>query len=173
MTRIRSLLTATAVAASLAFGVVGAKAADIVDTAVAAGSFNTLVAAVQAAGLVDTLKGPGPFTVFAPTDEAFATLLEGLDGYDSLEDFASDTEKQLLADILSYHVVVGVQAASTDLSDEQKLATAQGEDVEVDLDSGVFIKDATDVSARVIIPNVESSNGIVHVIDKVMLPPTE
>lgn len=148
----------------------------IVETAQATDALGNLVAALTKADekegtdLIGTLSSDGLFTVFAPTDEAFTTLLEGLEGYDSLDDFASDAEKQILADILSYHVIVGVQAASTDLSDEQMLTTAQGEEVEVSLDSGVFLKDATDTAARVLIPNVETSNGIVHVIDKVLVP---
>ncbi|MGB5170330.1 MAG: fasciclin domain-containing protein [Eudoraea sp.] len=148
----------------------------IVQTAQATDALGNLVAALTKADekegtdLIGTLSSTGPFTVFAPTDEAFNTLLEGLDGYDSLEDFASDDEKQILADILSYHVIPGVAAASTDLTDEQLLKTAQGEEVEVDLNNGVFIKDATESDARVIIPNVETSNGIVHVIDKVLVP---
>jgi len=137
-----------------------AKAADIVDTAVEAGSFNTLVAAVQAAGLVETLKGEGPFTVFAPTDEAFAALPAG-----TVEDLLKPENKDKLVSILTYHVVPG-KVMSTDLSDDMMAATVEGAEIKVDLDNGVMINDANVVTA-----DIEADNGVIHVIDKVIMPP--
>ena len=137
-----------------------AKAADIVDTAVEAGSFNTLVAAVQAAGLVDTLKGEGPFTVFAPTDEAFAALPAG-----TVEDLLKPENKDKLVSILTYHVVPG-KIMSTDLSDDMMAKTVEGAEIKVDLDNGVMINDASVVTA-----DIEADNGVIHVIDKVIMPP--
>ncbi|SLN74973.1 fasciclin domain-containing protein [Ruegeria meonggei] len=132
---------------------------DIVDTAVNAGSFETLVAAVQAAELVDTLKGEGPFTVFAPTDEAFAALPEG-----TVETLLKPENKDQLVAILTYHVVPG-KVMSGDLSDDMTAATVQGGDVTIDLDNGVMVNDANVVQA-----DIETSNGVIHVIDKVILP---
>ncbi|MCG7518750.1 fasciclin domain-containing protein [Ruegeria sp. Ofav3-42] len=132
---------------------------DIVDTAVGAGSFETLVAAVQAAELVDTLKGEGPFTVFAPTDEAFATLPEG-----TVETLLKPENKDQLVAILTYHVVPG-KVMSGDLSDDMTAATVQGGEITVDLDNGVMINDANVVQV-----DIETSNGVIHVIDKVILP---
>lgn len=132
---------------------------DIVDTAVGAGSFETLVAAVQAAELVDTLKGEGPFTVFAPTDEAFAALPEG-----TVETLLKPENKDQLIAILTYHVVPG-KVMSGDLSDDMTAATVQGGDVTIDLDNGVMVNDASVVQA-----DIETSNGVIHVIDKVILP---
>jgi transforming growth factor-beta-induced protein len=138
-----------------------AQDADIVDTAVAAGSFNTLVTAVQAAGLVDTLKSEGPFTVFAPTDEAFAKLPAEV-----LEAALADPEG-LLTQVLLYHVVPG-KVMSTDLSDGLEAATAQGEPVVFTIGDGVaMVNDANIVTA-----DVEASNGVIHVIDTVILPPS-
>lgn len=119
---------------------------------------------------VTTLSADGPFTVFAPTNTAFAALLEDLDGYASLADFDDEADKEVLATILEYHVVVGAAAFSTDLSDGQMITTLQGEDITVNLDGGVFISDATEVDAEVVLADVEASNGVVHVIDKVLLP---
>ncbi|WP_171210927.1 fasciclin domain-containing protein [Ruegeria sp. HKCCA5426] len=132
---------------------------DIVDTAVGAGSFETLVAAVQAAELVDTLKGEGPFTVFAPNDEAFAALPEG-----TVETLLKPENKDQLVAILTYHVVPG-KVMSGDLSDDMKAATVQGGEITIDLDNGVMINDASVVQA-----DIETSNGVIHVIDKVILP---
>ncbi|MEO1109560.1 MAG: fasciclin domain-containing protein [Pseudomonadota bacterium] len=132
---------------------------DIVDTAVAAGSFETLVAAVQAAELVETLKGEGPFTVFAPTDEAFAALPEG-----TVADLLKPENKDQLVAVLTYHVVPG-KVMSGDLSDDMTAATVQGGDITIDLDSGVMVNDANVVQA-----DIETSNGVIHVIDKVILP---
>jgi uncharacterized surface protein with fasciclin (FAS1) repeats len=132
---------------------------DIVDTAIAAGSFETLVAAVQAAELVDTLKGEGPFTVFAPTDDAFDALPEG-----TVADLLKPENKDQLVAVLTYHVVPG-KVMSGDLSDDMTAATVQGGDITIDLDSGVMVNDANVVQA-----DIETSNGVIHVIDKVILP---
>ena len=160
MTRIRSLLTATAVATSLAFGVVSAKAADIVDTAVAAGSFNTLVAAVQAAGLVDTLKGEGPFTVFAPTDEAFAKLPAG-----TVEDLLKPENKDKLVGILTYHVVPG-KVMAADVVTLKSAKTVQGGEVTIAVEGETVKVDGANVTAT----DIECSNGVIQVIDAVILP---
>lgn len=137
-----------------------AKAADIVDTAVAAGSFTTLVAAVQAAGLVDTLKGEGPFTVFAPTDEAFAALPAG-----TVDDLLKPENKDKLVAILTYHVVSG-KVMSTDLKDDMMAKTVEGAEIKIDLDNGVMVNDANVVKADIVV-----DNGVIHVIDKVIMPP--
>ena len=149
-------------AAALAFTAPAfAQDADIVDTAVAAGSFETLVAAVQAAGLVETLKGEGPFTVFAPTDEAFAALPEGT--LDSL--LLPENRDQLIA-ILTYHVIPGEVMAEDILGTESAVETVNGAALTVNaLNDMVEINDATVVTA-----DVDASNGVIHVIDKVLLP---
>jgi uncharacterized surface protein with fasciclin (FAS1) repeats len=135
-----------------------ANAKDIVDTAVAAGSFNTLAAALTAAGLVDTLKGPGPFTVFAPTDAAFAALPAG-----TVEGLLADIPA--LTKVLTYHVVAG-KVMSTDLSEGMKAATVQGSEITITLAGGPKVNGAT-ISAA----DIEASNGVIHVIDAVILPP--
>ena len=135
----------------------GNKMADIVDTAVNAGSFKTLVAAVQAAGLVDTLKGAGPFTVFAPTDEAFSKLPAG-----TVDSLLKDIPQ--LTKILTYHVVSG-KVLSSDVVKLDKATTVQGSDVKIDASQGVKVNDAT-----VVTPDVEADNGVIHVIDSVLLP---
>ncbi|WP_199912702.1 fasciclin domain-containing protein, partial [Muricauda brasiliensis] len=111
----------------------------------------------------------GPFTVFAPTNEAFNDLLAQLDGFDSLDDFSSQQLQDLLAVILTYHVVADA-AFSTDLTDGMSLTTLQGSSLQVVIDGDVFIQDATDVPAQVVDADIEVSNGVVHVIDKVLLP---
>jgi uncharacterized surface protein with fasciclin (FAS1) repeats len=133
--------------------------ADIVDTAVKAGSFNTLVAAVKAAGLVDTLKGAGPFTVFAPTDEAFAKLPDG-----TVDALLKDIPK--LKKILTYHVVSGkVKAADFSLT-LKSATTVEGSDVKIDASNGsVKVNDAT-----VSTPDVAADNGVIHIIDTVLIP---
>jgi uncharacterized surface protein with fasciclin (FAS1) repeats len=131
--------------------------ADIVDTAVGAGSFSTLVAAVQAAGLVDTLKGAGPFTVFAPTDDAFAKLPAG-----TVDALLKDIPK--LAKILTYHVVAG-KVMAADVVKITKATTVEGSDLKVDASNGVKINDAT-----VVTPDVACDNGVIHIIDSVLLP---
>lgn len=133
-------------------------AADIVDTAVAAGNFQTLVSAVEEAGLVDTLKGEGPFTVFAPTDEAFAKIPQ-----EQLESLLAN--KTQLTAVLTYHVIAG-KVMSTDLTDDMAVATVQGENVTINLDEGsVMVNDAKVVQA-----DIECSNGVVHAIDTVLMP---
>ena len=151
-------LTASTMLAVPAFAESHAK--DIVDTAIGAGSFATLVAAVEAAGLVETLKGPGPFTVFAPTDAAFAALPAG-----TVEDLLKPENKDKLAAILTYHVVPG-KVMSTDLTEGMKAATVQGAEVTITLEGGPKVNGAT-ISG----PDVEASNGVIHVIDAVILPP--
>ena len=140
MTRMKTLLAATAVAASMAMGSVAAKAADIVDTAVAAGSFNTLVAAVQAAGLVDTLKGEGPFTVFAPTDEAFAKLPAG-----TVEDLLKPENKDKLVSILTYHVVPGKVMAADIAGKEMGAKTVQGSEAMINATGDAVMIDSAKV----------------------------
>ncbi|WP_420399140.1 fasciclin domain-containing protein [Flagellimonas sp.] len=149
---------------------------NIVETAQDTDALSSLVAALAKADenedsdLITTLSGAGPFTVFAPTNEAFTELLNSLDGFDSLEDFDTDEERAILATILQYHVVAGAAVASGDLTNGQEVTTVQGEDLKIILDGGVFIDDATDQNAEVGIPDVTASNGIVHVINKVLLP---
>ncbi|MFT6195628.1 MAG: putative surface protein with fasciclin (FAS1) repeats [Cognaticolwellia sp.] len=133
---------------------------DIVDVAAENGSFNTLVAAVKAAGLVDTLKGKGPFTVFAPTDEAFAKLPEG-----TVEMLLQPENKDKLAAILTYHVVSG-KVMSTDVVKIDSAATVQGQMLMVEVvDGSVMIN-----NAKVIMADVKASNGVIHVIDTVLMP---
>ncbi|BAY23501.1 beta-Ig-H3/fasciclin [Calothrix sp. NIES-2100] len=132
--------------------------ADIVDTAVNAGSFNTLVAAVQAAGLVDTLKGQGPFTVFAPTDEAFSKLPAG-----TVDSLLQDIPQ--LTKILTYHVVSG-KVLAADVVNLDSAPTVEGSSVQIDASNGgVKINDA-----NVVTPDVEADNGVIHVIDTVLIP---
>lgn len=133
---------------------------DIVDTAVAAGTFNTLVAAVTAAGLVDTLKGAGPFTVFAPSDEAFAKLPAG-----TVEALLADIPK--LSAILTYHVVAGkVMAADVLTMDGQSAATVNGASVKISTAHGVQLNEGINVTAT----DIECTNGVIHVIDAVLIP---
>jgi uncharacterized surface protein with fasciclin (FAS1) repeats len=133
---------------------------DIVDTAAGAGKFSTLVAAVKAAGLVDTLKGDGPFTVFAPTDEAFAKLPKG-----TVEDLLKPENKEKLAAILTYHVVPGKVMAADIKGKKENVKSVQGGDLAVDATDGVKINDATVVTA-----DIAASNGVIHVIDTVVMP---
>jgi uncharacterized surface protein with fasciclin (FAS1) repeats len=139
---------------------------DIVDTAVAAGGFETLVAAVQAAGLEETLRGPGPFTVFAPTDEAFAALPDG-----TLDALLADPTGDL-ASILTYHVVSGkVMAADVVGLDGDEVATVNGAALTVGVDgSNVTLTDAAGNTVNVVQTDIETSNGVIHVIDGVLLP---
>ena len=136
-----------------------ASAADVVDTAIA-GKFNTLVAAVKAAGLVDTLKGPGPFTVFAPTDEAFAKLPDG-----TVETLLRPENRAKLQNILTYHVVAG-KVMSSDVVNLNSAKSLQGSDIAIKTVHGaVMVNDA-----RVTQADIEASNGVIHVIDSVILP---
>ncbi len=133
---------------------------DIVDTAVSAGSFTTLVAAVQAAGLVDTLKGQGPFTVFAPTDEAFAALPEG-----TVESLLLPENKEQLVAILTYHVVPAKVMSSDIAGKNAKVLTVQGDRLSVKAKNGVRVDGADVVQADIV-----ASNGVIHVVDEVLLP---
>jgi uncharacterized surface protein with fasciclin (FAS1) repeats len=157
----RTFVVLTSVAAfstaSMAFADGHSK--DIVDTAVGAGSFTTLVAAVQAAGLVNTLKGEGLFTVFAPTDEAFAALPEG-----TVASLLLPENKDQLVAILTYHVVAG-KVMSTDLSNDMAAPTAQGGDLKIMTEGSVTVNGANVVTA-----DIEASNGVIHVVDAVILP---
>jgi uncharacterized surface protein with fasciclin (FAS1) repeats len=130
---------------------------NIVETAVAAGSFKTLVAAVQAAGLVETLSGTGPFTVFAPTDEAFAKLPAG-----TVEGLLKDIPA--LTKILTYHVVSGA-VMSTDITGVMHPATVEGSTLTIDPTNGVKVNTATVVTA-----DIKADNGVIHVIDTVLIP---
>lgn len=131
--------------------------ADIVDTAVKAGSFNTLVAAVKAAGLVETLKGAGPFTVFAPTDDAFAKLPAG-----TVDRLLKDIPQ--LKKILTYHVVSG-KVMAADVMTLKSAKTVEGSEVKVDTSNGVKINSST-----VTTPDIAADNGVIHVIDTVLMP---
>ncbi len=157
---IRRTLIAAAAALPLAFSAIAAKAGDIVDTAVAADDFNTLVAAVQAADLVDVLKGDGPFTVFAPTDEAFAKLPAG-----TVEDLLKPENKDQLVAVLTYHVVPGKIMSGDIAGNTAMVETVQGGKLSVDATDGVKIDEANVVTADIV-----ASNGVIHVIDTVVLP---
>jgi uncharacterized surface protein with fasciclin (FAS1) repeats len=133
--------------------------ADIVDTAVSAGSFKTLVAAVQAAGLVETLKGAGPFTVFAPTDDAFAALPAG-----TVDSLLLPENKAKLVSILTYHVVPG-HVTAADVMGLTSATTVQGGTLAIDTTDGVKVN-----SAHVVTPDIMTDNGVIHVIDAVLLP---
>ncbi|WP_375280634.1 fasciclin domain-containing protein [Pseudooctadecabacter sp.] len=155
----RTFMAATAtlaLTATTAFADGHAK--DIVDTAADAGAFTTLLAAAEAAGLVETLKGDGPFTVFAPTDDAFAALPEG-----TVEGLLEDTDA--LTAILTYHVVPGA-VMSGDLSDGMTAATVNGAEVTISVGDMVMVNDATVTTA-----DIEATNGVIHVIDSVLMPP--
>jgi uncharacterized surface protein with fasciclin (FAS1) repeats len=153
----KTFIAKTALALSVsAFTFSAAQAADIVDTAVSAGQFNTLVAAVKAAGLVETLKGKGPFTVFAPNDAAFAKLPAG-----TVEALLKDKAK--LASILTYHVVAGKVMAKDVKAGDVK--TVQGSMISLKTDGGVMVN-----NAKIIATDVAADNGVIHIIDTVMLP---
>jgi len=161
--KMTSIATAAALVLSLAIEAYArpkAASQDIVDTAVAAGSFKTLAEALQAAGLVDTLKGKGPFTVFAPTDEAFAKLPAG-----TVEDLLKPENKEKLVAILTYHVVPGkVLAAQVTKMNSAK--TVNGESLAISVNGGTVMVD----NAKVVKTDILCSNGVIHVIDSVVLP---
>ena len=136
------------------------RASDIVDTAVAAGSFKTLAAALEAADLVETLKGDGPFTVFAPTDDAFAKLPKG-----TVEDLLKPENKEKLASILTYHVVAG-RILAADVVKLSKAKTVQGSKVKIRVKDGKVYVDDAQVTAT----DIKAANGVIHVIDSVILP---
>lgn len=169
MNKITKILSTSALALTMAFGVSALplmnthqdETADIVDTAVSAGQFSTLIAAVKAAGLEETLRGDGPYTIFAPTDEAFALLPEG-----TVNDLLKPENKEKLTQILTYHVVPG-KIMSADLAGKSLDAnTVSGQDLEIDASGeGVLVG-----GANVIQADIETSNGVIHVIDRVLLP---
>jgi uncharacterized surface protein with fasciclin (FAS1) repeats len=159
----RKLFASALVLTLVAASIVGLRAEepkapkDIVDTAIAAGSFTTLVKAIQAAGLVDTLKGAGPFTVFAPTDEAFAKLPAG-----TLDALLKDTAK--LTEVLTYHVVAG-KVMAIDVVTLKDAKTVQGQTIKIDTTRGVKVD-----GANVVKTDIACSNGVIHVIDSVIIP---
>ncbi len=155
MTSLALLLTLSFSSAALA----GSKK-DIVDTAVAAGDFKTLAAALQAAGLVDTLKGAGPFTVFAPTDEAFAKLPAG-----TVEDLLKPENKQKLVSILTYHVVAG-DVMAKDVVKLSEAKTVNGKEVKIMVQGGKVMVGGANVTKT----DIKCSNGVIHVIDTVLIP---
>lgn len=160
MSKVRSTILAAALAVPMALSAVTAKANDIVDTAISAGTFNTLVAAVKAGGLVDTLKGEGPFTVFAPTDEAFKKLPAG-----TVEDLLKPENKAKLVQILTYHVVPG-KVMSADIAGKELMAkTVEGSEIKVNATSGVMVD-----NAKVVKADIAADNGVIHVIDTVIIP---
>lgn len=144
----------------LAFSSFSAKAGDIVDTAATADQFSTLVAAVKAAGLVDTLKSEGPFTVFAPTNEAFAALPAG-----TVESLLKPENKAQLVAVLTYHVIPGRVMSADIMGKTAEVATVQGSSLSINATSGVKVDNATVTTADII-----TSNGVIHVIDQVVLP---
>jgi len=154
------IMGASALALTIAGCAPMAKDPDIVDIAAGNGNFNTLVAAVQAAGLEDTLRGPGPFTVFAPTDAAFAALPAG-----TVETLLKPENKDQLIAILTYHVVPGAVTSGQLAGKRMDVATVQGSTVHVDGRSGVKVNKATVTTA-----DIAASNGVIHVIDKVLMP---
>jgi uncharacterized surface protein with fasciclin (FAS1) repeats len=160
MNRLAKVISATIVAAPLAFLSTASYAKDIVDTAVSAGTFKTLVAAVKAAGLVDTLKGKGPFTVFAPTDAAFSKLPKG-----TVESLLKPENKAKLTAILTYHVLSGKVMASDIAGKKMAAPTVQGSKVAIDATKGVMVG-----GAKVTKADIETSNGVIHVIDTVLMP---
>lgn len=154
------LASTVIIAGTVALSSTVAMAKDIVDTAAENSQFSTLVAAVQAAGLVDTLKGDGPFTVFAPTNEAFAKLPAG-----TVENLLKRENKDQLVAVLTYHVVPG-KVMSADLAGKKLSAkTLQGSNVDIDAMNGVSVD-----NAKVITADIATSNGVIHVIDTVILP---
>ena len=157
---IRRTFLALTVAASFLSAPAFAAEMDIVDTAIGAGNFTTLAAALTAAGLVETLKGAGPFTVFAPTDAAFAALPAG-----TVEDLLKPENKDKLIALLTYHVLAG-KVMSTDLSEGLKAATVNGAEVTITLDGGAKVNGVVISTA-----DIAASNGVIHVIDAIIMPP--
>jgi uncharacterized surface protein with fasciclin (FAS1) repeats len=162
--QISNLTLAAVTALGVAMGVMTARAAadkNIIDTAVAAGQFKTLATALSAAGLADTLKGQGPFTVFAPTDQAFAKLPPG-----TLDSLLKKENKDQLTAILTYHVVPG-ELMAADAAKLKEAKTVNGKTVRVNLSNGkIMVNDATVTGA-----DIPASNGVIHIIDSVILPP--
>jgi uncharacterized surface protein with fasciclin (FAS1) repeats len=160
----KSLLITTLSIFALSSVAFGADKKDIVDTAVANGSFKTLAAALEAAGLIEALKGEGPFTVFAPTDEAFAKLPEG-----TVETLLKPENKDKLIDILTYHVVSGNVPAKTAVTLDKATALNK-KDIALEVKGETLTLNG---DSKVVIADVEASNGVIHVIDAVILPPAE
>jgi uncharacterized surface protein with fasciclin (FAS1) repeats len=163
MSMLKRFAIAAATAAALAAHTLPglAQDKDIVDTAMGAGQFNTLAAALQAAGLVETLKGAGPFTVFAPTDEAFAKLPAG-----TVDDLLKPENKDKLTAVLTYHVVAG-KVMAADVVTMSEAATVNGAKLAIKVDGGTVMINGAKVTAA----DVGASNGVIHVIDSVVLPP--
>ena len=155
-------LVLAVIASTAVAGHHGKEKKDIVDTAVEAGQFETLAAALGAAGLVDTLKGEGPFTVFAPTDEAFAKLPEG-----TVENLLKPENRDQLIAILTYHVVPG-KVKATDVVKLSEAETVNGKPVSIKVSDGAVMVD----NAKVIATDIKASNGVIHVIDTVIIPAT-
>jgi len=155
----RKMLMGLTAATLVSLGSAPSYAADIVDTAVKAGQFNTLAAALKAAGLIETLKGPGPFTVFAPTDAAFAKLPAG-----TVDNLLKPENKAKLAGILTYHVVSG-KVMAADVVKLKTAKTVNGQSVKIKAGKSVMVENATVVKT-----DIETSNGVIHVIDTVILP---
>jgi uncharacterized surface protein with fasciclin (FAS1) repeats len=153
--------TALAATAALLLGFGSAQAADIVDTAVSAGQFNTLVAAVKAAGLVDTLKGAGPFTVFAPTDDAFKKLPAG-----TVESLLKPENKAALVKVLTYHVVPGKVMSAGLAGKKTDAKTVEGSMVDIDATGGSVMVQY----AKVVKADIAADNGVIHVVDTVIMP---
>lgn len=158
----RRTFLALATVSAMAFPALADDPKDIYDTAAATEGFTTFVAAIEAADLVETLKGEGPFTVFAPTDEAFATLPEG-----TLENLMKPENKDELVKVLTYHVIPGTVMAA-DLTDGMEPDTALGVPVMVMVTDSVNVGGAT-----VVTPDIPASNGVIHVVDTVIIPPVE
>ena len=160
MINLKRFAVAVVATIPMTLGIMSAKADDIVDTAIAAGQFNTLVAAVQAADLVDVLKSDGPFTVFAPTDEAFAALPAG-----TVESLLLPENKDKLVAVLTYHVVPG-KIMSTDIAGKKvDVESLEGSMISVNAMNGVMVD-----NAHVVVADIETDNGVIHVIDAVILP---
>ena len=162
MNFLKTALVAIVLAVPLAMGnaIAGTAKKDIVDTAVNAGQFKTLVAAAKAAGLVETLKGEGPFTVFAPTDEAFKKLPEG-----TVESLLKPENKDKLAAILTYHVVPGKVMSGDIAGKTLQAGSVQGQKISIDATKGVKVDGANVVQA-----DISATNGVIHVIDSVIMP---
>ncbi len=156
----RTVLALTAAAALAGTPVFAAdNKKDIVDTATEAGTFGTLLAAAETAGLLETLKGDGPYTVFAPSDDAFADLEDG-----AVDTLLLPENQDVLTSILTYHVVAG-KIMSADLQTGMNVETLEGSPVTINLDNGLMVNDAT-----IVTPDFEAANGVIHVIDKVLMP---
>ena len=171
MASLKKFARACSIALPLTLAAQAAPANDIVDTAVSAGSFETLVAAVKAAGLVDTLKGEGPYTVFAPTDKAFAALPAG-----TLDELLKPENKDQLVKILTYHVVPGKIMAGDIAAKQVEVRTVEGGELYANGLSGRGLTVSTmrtynaAKQANVVTGNIETDNGVIHVIDKVLIP---